>query len=286
MGSAVLGEAISAIRDWSANREKNMSGAERKGLVRQPGVRRCRAAEAPSEERLRGAAPHGQQGRAARSVHRRRRRRRAEGLGHRERRDPLHALVPAADRHHRREARLVSLAGYRRQGGLRVLGQGARQGRARCVELSVRRHALDVRSARLHGVGSDQPAVAAEERRRDDARHSDRVRQLDRRGARQEDAAAALDGSPLEAGRPRAEALRLEGRPRRHDLRSRAGIFPHRPELLSLAPRPHQRRAARCSARSRRRGRSSKISTSAPSPIARWRSCRTSKPSSTRLACR
>ena len=40
-------------------------------------------------------------------VGRRHHRQRAEGLGGRARRHALHALVPAADRHHRREARLV-----------------------------------------------------------------------------------------------------------------------------------------------------------------------------------
>ena len=44
------------------------------------------------------------------------------------------------------------------------------------------------------------------------AGHSDRVRQLDRRRARQEDAAAPLDGSALDAGRARAEAVRLDAR--------------------------------------------------------------------------
>ena len=43
------------------------------------------------------------------------------------------------------------------------------------------------------------------------ARHPDRVRELDRRSARQEDAAAALDGVALEAGRPHPEAVRIEG---------------------------------------------------------------------------
>ena len=47
---------------------------------------------------------------------------------------------------------------------------------------------------------------------RRDARHPDRVRQLDRRGARQEDAAAALDGSAVEAGGAHPEAVRLDGR--------------------------------------------------------------------------
>ena len=44
---------------------------------------------------------------------------------------------------------------------------------------------------------------------RHDARDSDRVRQLDRRGARQEDAAPALDRGAVEAGHPHPQALRL-----------------------------------------------------------------------------
>ena len=45
-----------------------------------------------------------------------------------------------------------------------------------------------------------RPPWLLTQRRRGDARHPDRVRELDRRGARQEDAAAALDGSAVEAG--------------------------------------------------------------------------------------
>ena len=130
-----------------------------------------------------------------------------------------------------------------RQGGGGVLRQGARQGRARRLELPVGRHALHLRSARLHGVGSDQPAVAAEERRRGHARHPDRVRELDRRGARQEDAAPAIDGSALEAGGARPEAVRLDRRARRHHVRSGAGILPDRSLLLSVAAGSDQRRA-------------------------------------------
>jgi hypothetical protein len=63
--------------------------------------------------------------------------------------------------------------------GRRVRRQGADQGRARRVELSVRRHALHVRGARLHGLGSDEPAVAARDAERHHAGHSDRVRELD-----------------------------------------------------------------------------------------------------------
>ena len=56
----------------------------------------------------------------------------------------------------------------------------------------------------------------------------DRVRELDRRNARQEDAAAALDGGAVEAGGPRPEAVRLDGRTGRHDVRPRAGVLPDR----------------------------------------------------------
>ena len=51
-------------------------------------------------------------------------------------------------------------------------GKELSQGRARCVELPVRRHALHLRGARLHGVGSDQPAVAAQQRQLRHARAS------------------------------------------------------------------------------------------------------------------
>ena len=91
-----------------------------------------------------------------------------EGVGRRARRHALHALVPAAHRHHRRKARFVSArrpATARRS--LEFSGKELITRRARRVELSVGRHALHLRGARLHGVGSDQPAVAAEERQRD-----------------------------------------------------------------------------------------------------------------------
>ena len=98
------------------------------------------------------------------------------------------------------------------------------------------RHALHLRSARLHGVGSHQPALAARERQQRHARHPDRVRQLDRRSARQEDAAAALDGSAVGAGRARAEPVRLARDARHRHLRPRAGVLPDRPQLLLRAP--------------------------------------------------
>ena len=204
MGSSVLGEAISSIRDWSVTEAKEPSGPARDRSVRQPRVQRRSPADAPPEAGLSRAAAHDDARRAARRLGRRRGGVRDEGLGGRARRDALHALVPAADRHHRRKARLVSVADRRRQGGRRVLRQGTGPRRAGRLELPVGRHALHLRGARLHGVGSDQPALAAQERQLDDARHPDGVRELDRRSARQEDAAAALDGSAVEAGGARS----------------------------------------------------------------------------------
>ena len=67
----------------------------------------------------------------------------------------------------------------RRQRGGRVQRQGTHQGRAGRVELPVGRHALHLRGARLHGVGSDERALAARHAERHDARHSDRLRELD-----------------------------------------------------------------------------------------------------------
>ena len=62
----------------------------------------------------------------------------------------------------------------------RVPRQGTDQGRARCVEFSVGRHAVHLRSPWLHRVGSEQPAVAAHARQLRHARHPHGVRQLDR----------------------------------------------------------------------------------------------------------
>ena len=162
MGSAALSEAIKSIRDWSMTEGRVDStpakAAELFGsLVFNDKVQQERLPK-PVYRALRA---HDHPRRAARRLDRRRRRDRAEGLGGRARRDPLHALVPAADRHHRREARLVSVADQRRHGGRGVPRQGTDQGRARRVELPVGRHALHLRGARLHGVGSDEPAVAA-----------------------------------------------------------------------------------------------------------------------------
>ena len=60
--------------------------------------------------------------------------------------------------------------------------------RARRFELSLGRHPRHVRSPRLHRLGRDQPGLHSGKPERHDALHSDGVRVVDRRSARQEDA--------------------------------------------------------------------------------------------------
>ena len=85
------------------------------------------------------------------------------------------------------------------------------------------------------------PALAAGEPQRLDAGHPDGVCELDRRSARQEDAAAAQPGSAVGAGPARPEAVWQRRHARHHDVRSRAGVLPDRPALLFQPPGPHQR---------------------------------------------
>ena len=227
-----------------------------------------RAAQAPAQARLRAAARDDRARRGARHLARRRRRAGDEGLGARERRHPLHALVPAADRPDRREARLLLSPVGDGTRDRRVLRQGADPGRARRLELPVRRHPRDVRGARLHRVGPDLAGVPAREpatarccasRRRSSpgrARRSTRRSRCCARWRRSREAAL--------------RALRLLGDSEAHRVFTtvgpRAGVLPDRRAVLLRAPRPDQRRAARCSAPSRRRGRSSTTTTSASIP--------------------
>ena len=85
----------------------------------------------------------------------------------------------------------------RRRRHRRVQRQGTDQGRAGRQLVPVRRPPRDVRGPRLHRLGPDQPGVHHGEPQRRDAGHPDRVPELDRRGARQEDAAAPLDGGAV-----------------------------------------------------------------------------------------
>ena len=201
---------------WSPNGDR--LGAPGPHRLGQPGVRRERLqpgdpAPAAAQGRLPQALQDARQGRGARHVAGRLGRARDEGVGAGEGRDPLRARLPAADRPDRREARQLLRADRRGHGAGRVLRQGADPGRARRVVVPVRRPALDVRGPRLHRLGSDQPGVHPGEPQRRAAVHPDRVRLLDRRGAGQQDPAAALDGRAVEVGDARAEAVRQRPRP-------------------------------------------------------------------------
>ena len=134
--------------------------------------------------RLREAAGDPGRRRGARPEPRRRRRRGDDGLGAGERRHPLHPHVPAADRLDRGEARLLLRALRRRQAARRLLRQGADPGRARRLLLPDRRPPRHLRGPRLHRLGPDQPRLHPREPERGAALHPDRLRLLDRRGAR------------------------------------------------------------------------------------------------------
>ena len=84
--------------------------------------------------------------------------------------------------------------------------QGADPGRARRVLVPDRRRPRHLRGPRLHRLGPDQPRLHPREPERGAALHPDRVRVVDRRGARRQDPAAALDGRPLQDGDPRPAA--------------------------------------------------------------------------------
>ena len=81
-----------------------------------------------------------------------------------------------------------------------VLGQGADPGRARRLLVPHRRRPRHLRGSRLHSLGSHQPRLHPREPERGVALHPNRVRLLDRRGARRQDASAALDGRAVEVG--------------------------------------------------------------------------------------
>ena len=75
------------------------------------------------------------------------------------------------------------------------------QGEPDASELPHRRHPRDVRGARLHRLGSDLARVHPGEPQRRAAVHPDGFHLVDRRGARQQDPAAALDGCAVRRGR-------------------------------------------------------------------------------------
>ena len=101
----------------------------------------------------------------------------------------------------------------RRQGHRRVQRQGTGPRRAGRLVVPLRRPPRHLRGPRLHRLGPDQPRLHPGEPQRRHPGHPDRVPQLDRRGPRQEDAAAALDGSAVQPGPAHPAAVRQQRRP-------------------------------------------------------------------------
>ena len=198
-------------------RQRHSARLPRPDAAGEPGVRVERVQREPpappaAQARVPCAAAHARARRGARYLACRCGRAGDEGLGDGARRDALHPLVSAADRIDGGEARLVLRPRGRRHGDRRVLRQGADPGRARRLLVPDRRHPRDVRGARLHRLGPDQPGVHPGEPQRGAAVHPDRVHVLDGRGAGQQDPAAALDGRAVGRGDPRARAARHERR--------------------------------------------------------------------------
>ena len=125
----------------------------------------------------------------------------------------------------------------------RLLRQGADPGRARRLLLPDRRPPRHLRGARLHRLGPDLPRLHPREPERGAALHPDRLRLLDRRGARRQDPAAALDGRALALGDQGAAAARRRAEQAGlHHGRPRAGVLPDRRAVLLRAPRPDRHR--------------------------------------------
>ncbi len=202
-----------------------------------------RAARAHGQRPLRGASAHAGRGRGPGAHPGRRGRGRDEGVGARARRHPLHPLVPAPDRLHRREARRLLRAQQRGRVDRQVLRRGADPGRARRVLVPDRRRPRHLRGPRLHRLGPDQPGLHPREPERGAALHPDRVRVVDGRGARRQDPAAALDGRAVADRDPRpAAAGRRRGQAGVHDRRPRAGVLPDRRAVLLRPARPGHHR--------------------------------------------
>ena len=204
MGSAALGDAIRNIRDWSMTEGRHAKAPARVSdvfgsLVFNDQVQQARVRRKRRTERSRNTITNG----AVRSTPRRPTRWRVRSRTGRSNTGASHythwfqPMTGITAEKHDSFYSPVS----RRPLDRRVQRQGAGQGRARRVELSVGRHAQHLRGARLYRLGSDESAVAAAERQQRHARHPHGVCELDRRRARQEDAAPPLDGGAVECRR-------------------------------------------------------------------------------------
>ena len=216
MGSSALQDATKSIIEWGkTNGKTRRHRGRRPRSLRLAHVRRPGAAAPFAARRLQGAAPDHHAGRAARSVAGRRRRAAMKDW----------AIEHGATHYTHWFQPLTGITAEKHDAFLSPSAEGRAVAEFRGKELI--QGEPDASSFPSGGMRSTFEArgytawdptsapwlhVDAE---RHDARHPDGVRQLDRRVARQEDAAAALDGSALEAGRPHPQALRLDVQARR-----------------------------------------------------------------------
>ena len=205
------------------------------GAAPAPSVQRAAAAR-DLQARCRRPCPGPPAGPEAR----RRDRDRDEGVGDGEGRDPLHPLVPAADRttaekHDSFYGRPATARPSPNFGKELIQGEpdGSRSPPAASGPTS--RRAVTPCGTHLAGVHPREP-----QRRRCSAspRHS-------RRGPVRRwttSTAAALDGRARDGRGRAAAARRLGHQPRVHDRRAGAGVLPDRRAVLLRAPRPDQHR--------------------------------------------
>ena len=202
-------------------------------------------------------------------------------------RHALHAPVPADDRPDRREARQLPQPTGDGTAIAEFSGKELVKGEPDASVVPLRRHPRHLRGPRLHRLGPDQPAYI---------REAPNGATLVIPTAFVSWTGEALDKkTPLlrsmealsQPGAAHPAAVRQQrGQEGLHHRRPRAGILPDRQELLLRPARPDQLPAARCSAPSRPRARSWRISTSAPSPSACWPAWPTARPSCSSSACR
>ena len=241
-GSAARREAIKAVNDYSIP-DKDFSEPLGRS-VRQERLRSDGHEGPTAEERLEVGARDDREGGAAGAEYGRLGRLGDARLGPGERGFALRPRVLPAHRPDCGEARLVPGAGRRQHLDGPVHRQDPAAGRAGRLQLPQRRSPQHLRGPRLYRLGCHQPCVHPGESERQHPLHPDDLHLLDRRGAGQEDAPAAVPAGDERPCRPGAQALRAHRH--RHGgvlRRGRAGVLPDRRALLLRPPGPDERRS-------------------------------------------